>query len=451
MKCKEVLIPVSLNGFMRQKQTRGLSLFLVVFLTSWVLYPNAIRAQEDGLVEVVRDATGWKLLVDSKPFFVYGMNWDYIPIGSTYRYRLFEQSPDVIKKVLDHDMPLLQDAGVNAIRVYTGIQREWIEYIFDNYGIYTMLNHTFGRYGLTIDGQWMAHTDYGDPRVADLLLSEVEGMVREFKGTRGLLLYLLGNENNYGLFWSGAETENIPIEDRQSTIQARYMYRLFNRGVQVIQSMDTTRPVGIANGDLQFLDIIVEELTDIDLFGANVYRGPTFTDLFDRVSVELDKPVLLTEFGADAYNVRSQREDQPCQAEILKDNWHDIFRHAAGMEGSGNSIGGFTFQFSDGWWKYNQENDLDVQNTNASWANGGYRCDYVSGQNNMNEEWFGVMAKGPLGADGVHTLRPRAAYFILKEIQRFDPYHPDTAQEDLNQHVQSISIEAAISIATESN
>lgn len=435
---------------MRQKQPIGLRLFIIFLVVFCGLNLKAIQAQ-DKVIEVIKDTNGWKMMVDSEPFFVYGMNWGYIPIGSTYRYRLFEQSPEVIKNVIDHDMPLLHAAGVNAIRVYTGIQREWIEYIFDNYGIYTMLNHTFGRYGLTIDGEWMGNTDYSDPRVADLLLSEVETMVNEFKGTRGLLLYLLGNENNYGLFWSGAETENIPVEDRQSTIQARHMYRLFNRGFQVIKSMDSTRPVGIANGDLQFMDIIAEEALDMDIFGTNVYRGPTFTDLYDRVSGEFDKPVLLTEFGADAYNVRLQREDQQCQAEILKDNWYDIFRHAAGMDGADNSIGAFTFQFADGWWKYDQEQDLDVHNTNASWANGGYRCDYISGQNNMNEEWFGIMAKGPLGDNGIHTLKPRAAYFLLQEIQRFNPLKDGVGQIELDKHFESVSIEAAIRTAVESN
>jgi hypothetical protein len=435
---------------MRQKHSFGLRLVILFLVVSSGLNLKSIQAQDE-IIEVVKDSTGWRMLVDSEPFFIYGMNWDYIPIGSTYRYRLFEQSSDVIKNVIDHDMPLLQAIGVNAIRVYTGIQREWIEYIFDNYGIYTMVNHTYGRYGLTIDGEWMGNTDYSDPRVADLLLYEIKNMVIEFKGTRGLLLYLLGNENNYGLFWSGAETENIPVEDRKSTIQARHMYRLFNRGIQLIKSIDSTRPVAIANGDLQFLNIIVEETPDMDILGTNVYRGPTFTDLYDRVAAEFDKPVLLTEFGSDAYNVRLQREDELCQAEILRDNWYDIFRHAAGMDGADNSIGGFTFQFADGWWKYNQEEDLDVQNTNASWANGGYRCDYISGQNNMNEEWFGIMAKGPLTDNGVHSLRPRAAYFILKEMQRFDPTVSGTTQRDLDAHFQTISIDHSIKSASETN
>jgi hypothetical protein len=44
--------------------------------------------------------------------------------------------------------------GVNTIRQYTGVPAKWIKYIFENYGIYTMLNHSFGRYGLSIKGRW---------------------------------------------------------------------------------------------------------------------------------------------------------------------------------------------------------------------------------------------------------------------------------------------------------
>jgi hypothetical protein len=29
-------------------------------------------------------------------------------------------------------------------------------------------------------------------------------------------------------FWDGAETENIPLEDRKSTIRAEALYKLFN-------------------------------------------------------------------------------------------------------------------------------------------------------------------------------------------------------------------------------
>jgi hypothetical protein len=294
-----------------------------------------------------------------------------------------------------------------------------------------------------LDGSWVANTDYGDPRVADILLKEVSDLVREFEGTPGLLLYLLGNENNYGLFWSGAETEDIPMADRASTKRARDMYKLFNRGALAMKAVGVNRPIAIANGDDMFLDIIAEELPDIDIFGTNTYRGLTFTDLYDNLKAGYDKPVLLTEFGADAFNSKTGQEDQACQARYVVDNWMDVYSHAAGMGRAGNSIGGFTFQFSDGWWKTGQTVDLNVHNTTASWVNGGYRCDYETGKNNMNEEWFGVMAKGAMTPAGTYVLTARMAYTALIDIHRFDPYAPGATIDSLRRHFERIPVETA--------
>jgi hypothetical protein len=44
-------------------------------------------------------------------------------------------------------------------------------------------------------------------------------------------------------------------------------------------------------------------------------------------------------------------EDQKSQAYYLAGNWKEIYENA-GLGKAGNSIGGFTFQFSDGWWKW---------------------------------------------------------------------------------------------------
>ena len=133
-----------------------------------------------------------------------GMNWDYFPICTNYTYSLWNQSDEVIKAALDAEMGLLKNMGVNVIRQYTGAQPKLIQYIYENYGIYTMLNHSFGRYGLTINGAWVPVTDYRDPATQELLLSEVTKLAEDYKDTPGLLMFLLGNENNYGLFWAGA-------------------------------------------------------------------------------------------------------------------------------------------------------------------------------------------------------------------------------------------------------
>jgi len=401
---------------------------------------------EEQTIEVKQSDDGWKLLVDGVPFIVNGMNWDYLPPGTNYEYVIWEESDEFIKEALDYEMGYLTAMGVNTLRIYTGIPQRWIEYIYDTYNIYTMLNHSYGRYGMELDGEWVANTDYADPRVRERLLDEVSELAEEYKGTRGLLLYLLGNENNYGLFWSGAETENMPDAEIEELYAERAldMYRLFNEGTLAMKEVDNTRPIAIANGDLQYLNIIVEDLPDIDIFGTNTYRGISFTDLYDRVKEEYGKPVLLTEFGADAYNAKTQQEDQHCQAYYKHGNWKEVYMYAAGMGKAGNSIGGFTFQFSDGWWKYGQTESLDVHNTEANWANAAYQCDYVEGENNMNEEWFGIMAKGETNADGFFELYPRAAYYVIKEAHRFNPYADDASLEALEHHFEQISLDDAV-------
>ena len=385
-------------------------------------------------VVIENNDSGMKLKVDGKDFMVNGMNWDYFPIGTNYSYSLWNQSDDFIRQALDDEMGLLQNMGVNSIRVYTGIPKKWIEYIYTNYGIYTMLNHSFGRYGLTIDGVWKPNTEYSDAKTRELLLKEVKELASEYKDTKGLLLFLLGNENNYGLFWDGAETEDIPIQDRKSTVRARAMYKLFNEATIAMKAIDSNHPIAICNGDLLFLDIIAEECKDVDVFGTNVYRGVSFGDLFERVKKEYGKPVLFTEFGADAFNVLSNQEDQNAQAFYLKGNWKEIYENAAGLGKTGNAIGGYTFQFSDGWWKYGQTKNLDIHDSNASWSNGGYQKDFIEGQNNMNEEWFGICAKGPTNEKGHYQLYPRAAYYVLKDIHKLNPFKEGINTQVVNTH-----------------
>lgn len=411
---------------------------LILFLITTTTFSQSNK------VSVVTNDKGMKLVVDGKDFIINGMNWDYFPIGTNYNYSLWKQSDDVIKAALDAEMGLLKNMGVNVIRQYTGVPAKWIKYIYENYGIYTVLNHSFGRYGLTINGAWVANTEYGNLATQKLLLEEVKLMVSQYKNTPGVLLFLLGNENNYGLFWSGSETEDIPLEDRKSTIRAHALYKLFNEAVVEMKQIDKSHPIAICNGDLLFLDIIKKECPAIDILGTNVYRGVSFGDAFQKVKEELNKPVMFTEFGADALNALNNSEDQKSQAYYLVGNWKEIYENAAGLGKAGNSIGGFTFQFSDGWWKYGQTKNLDIHDNNASWSNGGYPLDLQGKENNMNEEWFGICAKGPTNTRGLYDLYPRAAYYVLKEAHNINPFAEGASLEYVDNAFSNISLMDAV-------
>lgn len=402
-------------------------------------------------VSVVSNEQGMKLVVDGKDFMINGMNWDYIPIGTnTVNANFWKKSDDIIKAGLDAEMGLLKNMGVNVIRQYTGVPAKWIKYIYENYGIYTMLNHSFGRYGLTLDGAWVPVTKYGEPKTQQHLLSEMETLVKGYKDTPGLLMYLLGNENNYGLFWAGSETEDFPDEEEKKQAvgekRGRPMYRLMNDAAKMMKSLDASHPVAICNGDTLFIDIIAEECKDIDIFGVNSYRGVNFTDMFTTVKEKLNMPIMFTEFGADAFNAIDNQEDQQMQAYYMVNNWKDIYQNAAGLGKSENSIGGFTFQFSDGWWKYgfDDRENADVHDNNASWVGGGYEKDLAPGKNNMNEEWFGICAKGPTNARSLYTLYPRAAYYALKEAHQINPYSKGVTADLISKHFSEINLSEAL-------
>ena len=382
-----------------KKLNKLLPMALLAFLCA--CSPSAVRM------------SGGRLYVDGREYTVKGMNWSCYPVGANYAFSIWEQADSTVKAQLDYEMALLREMGVNTVRIYNGIPAVWVEYIWKTYGIRTAVNCTQGRYGLSVNGGWEEHPDYGDPEVRRVLAAEARRMAETYRGTEGLLCYMLGNENNYGLFWGGPETEDIPVPDSVSSVRARYMYEALNLSARAVKEADPSLPVAIVNGDLLFLDLFEELCPQIDIFGINTYRGPSFTDLFDRVAAECSRPLLITEFGSDAYNVLNGAEEQDGQAEIDLANWKEILEAAS----AGRCLGGFTFQFSDEWWKHGQDVRLTEHDTVASWHNGGYAFDYVKGQENMNEEWFGICAKAAPGSpERLYDLVPRKAYHVLREL-----------------------------------
>ncbi|OUS14955.1 glycosidase [Nonlabens dokdonensis] len=417
--------------------------FILLSISMFLVVASGFSQSQD--VSVFESANGQTLLVDGKPFIINGMNWDYVPIGTNYSYNFWSQPDDFIEAALENEMGLLKNMGVNTIRVYTGIQPKWVEYIYKNYGIHTMINHSFGRYGVTLDGTWMSNTEYADPRARKYLIQEAINMTKEFKDTPGLLMFMLGNENNYGLSWGGAATEDIPIETEGTVItRARAMYKLMNDAIIEMKKIDTNHPIAICNGDLLYVDLVAEHVTELDIYATNMYRGKSFGDAFEVVKTKLNKPMMFAEFGADAFNAITNKEDQKMQAYYMVENWKEIYANASGLGKSGNSIGGFTFQWADGWWKDGQTEDLDIHNTEAVWTSAGYTIDSKNGSKNMNEEWFGVCAKGRPNERGLYDLYPRASYYALKEVHDLDPYNNKVTAESLQSYFNEIELMDAV-------
>ena len=372
-------------------------------------------------VQAVRDDTGWRLQVDGEDYFIKGVVWGYSPRGQNYSFNLWGESDDYIRKVLDYDFGMMAAAGVNTIRSFAMIPPEWVEYVYREHGIMSVINPLMGRYGATIGGQWRPFTDYSDELTRSTLKTDMLEIIERYKSTPGVIMFAFGNESNYGLSWSSFEIENLP-DGEQNAAKARYLYSLYEEVISAGKRVAPDHLFTIVNGDIQYIDLIDELVPSLDILGSNAYRGTSFTSLWAEVNEKLDLPVVFFEFGSDAFNAREFREDQAAQASILRDQWLEMYNKSAGNGEEGNAIGGFVFEWRDEWWKYLQEENLDTQDNNASWSNQAYLFDWAEGKNNMNEEWFGMTALGPANSDGVYTARPRMAVDVLSEVWALDPY-----------------------------
>jgi proteasome assembly chaperone (PAC2) family protein len=68
----------------------------------------------------------------------------------------------------------------------------------------------------------------------------------------------------------------------------------------------------------------------------------------------------------------------------------------------------------------------------------------------MNEEWFGICSKKPIGKEGNYILEPRAAYYILSQIHQYNPTDKKMNARKLKKHFKQISISSIIKKAKKS-
>ncbi|MDD5347204.1 MAG: hypothetical protein PHT59_01175 [Candidatus Omnitrophica bacterium] len=362
----------------------------------------------------------YQLIVANRPYIVKGVCYNPIPIGLNQDYDWWS---DPYKPWLV-DGKLMQEMGINTIRVYrTGENPESVKQVirdlYENFGIRTILGHWLGfwEYPCPL---------YGDKEFHERIKKEVLDMVAAYKDEPGVLLWILGNENNYSCLghvnpWSTEEIDREADPQKQKCLRAKIYYSFINELAQEIHKLDPDHPVALGNGELVMLDAAKQYSPDVDLVACIIYRGKTFGNLFKSLKVTFDKPLLLSEFGADAYDALKQKEAQDMQAFFLEAQWRQIYDNlAAGKKGEGNCVGGTMFEWSDEWWKHNPVDveSLRTHDTASNWSNGSYYFDIEAPKNmNMNEEWFGLVG---VSADekesGIDKRVPRKAYYVIREF-----------------------------------
>lgn len=364
----------------------------------------------------------YQLMVDKKPYTVRGVCYSPIPIGQTHTYDWWSD----LYKPWVADGKLMKDMGVNTVRFYQpGEKAESVK---------TVIRDLFDKYGIrSIMGHWLGFWEnpcpfYGDKDFQERIKKEVLDMVQLYKDEPGVLMWVLGNENNYSCLnlvhaWSNEEIDKEPDPQKQKMMRAKIYYSFVNEITKEIHKIDPDHPVALGNGELIGLEFAKEVCPDVDLIACIIYRGKTFGSLFKSLKATFDKPVILSEFGADSFDAYLNKEDQNIQAFFLESQWRQIYENLANYpEGVGNCLGGVMFEWTDEWWKHNESSmeSWQVHDTESHWSNSSYYFDIKAEDNkNMNEEWFGIVA---LSSDqrefGLDKRLPRKAYYVIREFWR---------------------------------
>jgi hypothetical protein len=361
---------------------------------------------------------GYILFVKGKPFIVKGVIYNPTPICKGYDYDLFS---DPAKPWLI-DGKLMKDMGINTVRIYSATSdlekvREFIKDMYYNFGIYTIV------------GDWLGLWDSPGPNYANKEFRQrtkerILKLVEALKDEEGLLMWVLGNENNYTFsgriaFWTSEEIEKLGDVYKKVLKRAEIYYSFVDELAREIKRIDSTHPVALGNGEVSMLHIASSICKNVDALAIISYRGKRFGNLFENLRYAFDLPILISEFGADSWDASKNQEAEEIQAEYLKLQWEDIFKNTVLCGNQrGNCIGGTLFEWTDEWWKHNEGYypDWCVHNTQAGWSNGSYYFDIVTKDNlNMNEEWFGIVKLAEEKEDGINKRVPKKSFYVLKE------------------------------------
>jgi len=376
-----------------------------------------------GRVHLVQYETGdWQLLVDDKPYIIKGVTYAPVKVGESPhegtlsnwmendfnkngkidgpydafvdRNRNNKQDPD---EPAAGDFELMREMGVNTIRVYhqpgVKINKELLRELYQKYGIMTIVGDYIGVYAVGSGATWDAGTDYTNEEQKKRMLAQVEEMVRDLKDEPFVLFWLLGNENVYGVACNAKK-------------QPEAFYRFVNDAAQLIKSIDSERPVAICNGDVFHLDAFAANAPDVDIFGANAYRGEAgFGFLWRQVSIEAQRPAFITEYGCSAHSMgKTDDEGEALQAAYHQGSWDDIEGNMAFEGGAGNALGSVAFEWLDEWWKGYEPSIHDKEGLWIGPFPDGY----------MHEEWLGLCGQGD-GSLSPFLRQERRVYTMYKK------------------------------------
>lgn len=332
-----------------------LSLFSVL-LFSFTLY---LVPTTNNVVEV----SGRQLIVDNTPYFMKGVCYHPVLRGETERNF----------STIDQDLELISEAGINTIRVYAPIDDMEVLDKIDAAGLKLIVSFGYNQNG-----------------VYDILSGTFLDYIMKYKDHNSILIWELGNEYNYHPEWFGGDIQN--------------WYNALSQATDQIHDIDPNHPVATAHGDMPDKQALASN-PNIDIWGLNVYRWDQPQSVFKEWQTVSDKPVYLSEAGADSYMKISkagfkQGENQRAQA-VANAKIID-----AVLDRSDVASGIFVFSFTDGLWKAGNPDQQDI----GGWAPNSSGVPY---DGTPNEEYWGIVDINRNKKETFEVIKERFVNFSL--------------------------------------
>ena len=332
-----------------------LSLFSVL-LFSFTLY---LVPTTNNVVEV----SGRQLIVDNTPYFMKGVCYHPVLRGETERNF----------STIDQDLELISEAGINTIRVYAPIDDMEVLDKIDAAGLKLIVSFGYNQNG-----------------VYDILSGTFLDYIMKYKDHNSILIWELGNEYNYHPEWFGGDIQN--------------WYNVLSQATDQIHDIDPNHPVATAHGDMPDKQALASN-PNIDIWGLNVYRWDQPQSVFKEWQTVSDKPVYLSEAGADSYMKISkagfkQGENQRAQA-VANAKIID-----AVLDRSDVASGIFIFSFTDGLWKAGNPDQQDI----GGWAPNSSGVPYDGAP---NEEYWGIVDINRNKKETFEVIKERFVNFSL--------------------------------------
>ncbi|MFN3405651.1 MAG: glycoside hydrolase family 2 TIM barrel-domain containing protein [Cytophagaceae bacterium] len=311
--------------------------------------------------------SGRKILVNGSEYFIKGIAYNPVPIGSTQRN--FNN--------LAQDIALMKEASINTIRVYSPIDDEAVLTTLNNNGIKVIVG-----FGWNMGGWY------------DIQSGSFINYINKYKNHPAILLWELGNEYNYHPEWFGGNIGN--------------WYTSLNNAAARAKSADASHPVATAHGELPNAQARTS-CPNIDVWGMNVYRWDNPASIFSDWAAVSGKPMYLSEAGADNWMTIAQHGyasgyNERVQADAL----NRIIDNTAANRNLNCGI--VVFEFCDEWWKAGNNS---VQNT-GGWAPNSSAVPY---DGTPNEEYWGIVDIYRNRRQGFHAVKNKFAGIPTNPVQ----------------------------------